>query len=76
VLDVTLVGRSLSTSNSGSDGKSVGANVVVTASVRRGTGTLHVVMVDVLVVLTGLDDVTGNGAKVVDGTVTNVGTSS
>jgi hypothetical protein len=68
------VGRSLSTSSSGNDGKSVGANVVVTASVGRGTGTLHVVTVDVLVGLTG-NDVTGNGAEVVDGTVINVGTS-
>jgi hypothetical protein len=74
VPDVTPVGRSLTTSSSGNDGKSVGANVVVTASVGRGTGTLHVVTVDVLVVLTG-NDVTGNGAEVVDGTVINVGTN-
>ncbi len=66
VLDVTLVERSLSTSSSGSDGKSVGASVVVTASVGRGTATFQVVTADVLVVLTGLNVVIGNGADVVD----------
>jgi hypothetical protein len=38
----------------------------VTASVGRGTATFQVVTADVLVVLTGLNVVIGNGADVVD----------
>jgi hypothetical protein len=75
VLDVTDVGRSLSTSNSGNDGKSVGANVVM-ASVDCITGTRHVVTVDVFVVRLGTNVDLGNGAEVVDGTVISVGINS
>ncbi len=76
VLDVTDVGRSLSTSNSGNDGKSVGANVVVMASVDCITGTRQVVTVDVFVVRLGTNVDFGNGAEVVDGTVISVGINS
>jgi hypothetical protein len=73
VLDVTDVGRSLSTSSSGNNEKSVGATVVLIASVDLVIGTRHVVTVDVFVVRTGTSVDFGNGAEVVDSTVISVG---